>query len=269
MNAAEPGSKAPARHRVVSVAAAAETFLRQIRGTATSRSLPPPSEGPGDDEVPITPDAGQPSSAGASLSNLTHQPHPGCLITSAFRNQVDAAEVAVVVVNEEGFFVYANAQAELLLGYPVAELCQKHIFEVAAAESAWVGAEFGHLQQHDIWSGHVLLHRMAGDFVRTSVNAFSSRLPSDGAEFFALLHPTTPEGPALARLPDQTTYQLTPRDVSLLQLIADGFADKEIANVLGTSVWTINKDVSEMLGKLGASSRTAACVMAFREGIIV
>jgi DNA-binding CsgD family transcriptional regulator len=267
VKATEPEPKAHAR--VIAVTAAADAFLRRIRGAATSRSLPPPSEGPGDDEGSITPDAGQPSSAGASFGNLTHLPHPGCLITSAFRNQVDAAEVAVVVVNAEGFFIYGNAQAELLLGYAAAELCQKHIFEVAAAESTWVGAEFSHLQQHDIWRGHVLLRRMPGDFVRTSVNAFSSRLPSDGSEFFALLHPTTPEGPALARLPEQPAYELTSRDVSLLQLIADGFADKEIANVLGTSVWTINKDVSEMLGKLGASSRTAACVTAFREGIIV
>jgi DNA-binding NarL/FixJ family response regulator len=58
------------------------------------------------------------------------------------------------------------------------------------------------------------------------------------------------------------------RDIRLLHLIAEGFADKEIASLLSTSVWTINRDVSEMLSRLDVMSRTEACVKAIRTGMI-
>jgi len=60
-------------------------------------------------------------------------------------------------------------------------------------------------------------------------------------------------------------YDLTHREVAVLNLIAAGQADKQIAESLGISTYTVNKHVGNILGKMGAASRTEAGVRAIRE----
>jgi len=63
-------------------------------------------------------------------------------------------------------------------------------------------------------------------------------------------------------------YGLTFREVTVLSLIARGKSDKEIAVLLGLSPFTVNKHSSNLVRKLGASSRSQAAALAVREGII-
>lgn len=63
-------------------------------------------------------------------------------------------------------------------------------------------------------------------------------------------------------------YQLTFREFTVLHLIAQGSGDKEIANELGIAISTANKHVSNILGKMNASSRTEAGVRAVQEGLV-
>jgi DNA-binding NarL/FixJ family response regulator len=63
------------------------------------------------------------------------------------------------------------------------------------------------------------------------------------------------------------SYGLTYRELAVLQLVARGDADKQIANVLRISVFTVNQHVGRILSKMGASSRTEAGVRAIREGL--
>jgi DNA-binding NarL/FixJ family response regulator len=49
--------------------------------------------------------------------------------------------------------------------------------------------------------------------------------------------------------------------------MARGAADKEIANELGITLSTVNKHVSNILGKMNAASRTEASVRALQEGL--
>jgi len=67
------------------------------------------------------------------------------------------------------------------------------------------------------------------------------------------------------RLPEA----LTPRELEVLQLLAQGLSNKEIAQRLGTSEHTAKFHVNSILGKLGARSRTEAIVLAARAGIIL
>ena len=53
----------------------------------------------------------------------------------------------------------------------------------------------------------------------------------------------------------------------MLHLVAEGAADKQIAESLGISIYTVNKHVGNILGKMGAASRTEAGVRAIREGL--
>ena len=63
-------------------------------------------------------------------------------------------------------------------------------------------------------------------------------------------------------------YGLTFRQLTILQLVAAGHADKEIANVLGISTPTVSKHVANILHKMGAPSRTQAGVRGVKEGLL-
>jgi DNA-binding NarL/FixJ family response regulator len=61
---------------------------------------------------------------------------------------------------------------------------------------------------------------------------------------------------------------LTSREREVLRLIAAGRSNREIASVLFIAPKTASVHVSNILGKLGAASRTEAAAIAHREGII-
>ncbi len=69
-------------------------------------------------------------------------------------------------------------------------------------------------------------------------------------------------------LPDGTVLaSLTSREREVLRLIAAGRSNREIASVLFIAPKTASVHVSNILGKLGASSRTEAAAIAHREGL--
>ena len=61
---------------------------------------------------------------------------------------------------------------------------------------------------------------------------------------------------------------LTPREVEVLTLVARGFGNKEIGDVLGTASGTVKAHVQSILSKLAAKDRTHAVTIALRRGII-
>lgn len=62
---------------------------------------------------------------------------------------------------------------------------------------------------------------------------------------------------------------LTPREMEVLQLLAEGFSNKAIGRQLDISDHTVKFHVNAIMGKLGAESRTAAVVQATRLGLIM
>ena len=64
------------------------------------------------------------------------------------------------------------------------------------------------------------------------------------------------------------SYGLTFREMTVLYLVAEGKADKEIAAVLGIRPLTVSKHVSNVLGKMNSKSRTEAGTRALREGLL-
>jgi DNA-binding NarL/FixJ family response regulator len=51
-------------------------------------------------------------------------------------------------------------------------------------------------------------------------------------------------------------------------LVAEGFSDREIAERLVLSPHTVHRHVSNILAKLGESSRAAAAARATRQGLL-
>ncbi len=62
--------------------------------------------------------------------------------------------------------------------------------------------------------------------------------------------------------------QLTPREIEVLQLIALGHSNKEIAKILSISARTVNFHLDNLYSKLGVRSRTEAAVYALRRGLV-
>jgi DNA-binding NarL/FixJ family response regulator len=104
---------------------------------------------------------------------------------------------------------------------------------------------------------------VAGEFESID-DARQSGLAAD-----ALLVALEPEGgPRRRTVPEVVEEPLTPREGQVLALLAEGLANKAIAERLGISDQTVKFHVAAILGKLGVANRTEAVRVAVRRGLI-
>jgi DNA-binding NarL/FixJ family response regulator len=102
---------------------------------------------------------------------------------------------------------------------------------------------------------YLLKDTLADDLIRMvrDVHGGARPIPADIAE-------------RLAERSEQGT--LTPREVQVVELIATGMRNREIAGALRISEETVQVHVKNILAKLRVQDRTAAVTMALRRGII-
>ena len=62
---------------------------------------------------------------------------------------------------------------------------------------------------------------------------------------------------------------LTPREIEVLAMLAEGQSNKAIAHRLGISEHTVKFHVTSIMGKLNAGSRTEAVTVGIRQGLIM
>lgn len=67
---------------------------------------------------------------------------------------------------------------------------------------------------------------------------------------------------------DALVEPLTDRELEVLQLVAQGLANKQIAEELYISEHTVKFHISSIYGKLGASNRAEAVTLGIRQGLI-
>jgi DNA-binding NarL/FixJ family response regulator len=90
-----------------------------------------------------------------------------------------------------------------------------------------------------------------------------------------VLHPGTfdsllPVLPAGQRSPSNSPHQaLTPREIEVLGMLAEGLGNKTIAWRLGISEHTVKFHIASLFTKLNASSRTEAVTLGIRQGLIM
>ena len=63
--------------------------------------------------------------------------------------------------------------------------------------------------------------------------------------------------------------ELTGREIEVLRMMSEGFANKEIASRMGISDHTVKFHISSILAKLAVSSRTEAVTAGIRNGLIL
>jgi DNA-binding NarL/FixJ family response regulator len=73
--------------------------------------------------------------------------------------------------------------------------------------------------------------------------------------------------PGLTVTPSPIKVDLTPREQSVLDLVAEGLMNKEIASRLNTSVRNVEKYVSRLFTKTGTNSRTELVRFALKHGL--
>ena len=90
----------------------------------------------------------------------------------------------------------------------------------------------------------------------------STQVPAHANDRYRL-----PYQPSQAR--DELAEPLTPRESEVLQMLASGLGNKEIAAKLAISEHTVKFHVASILGKLGAASRTEAVSLGIRRGLVL
>ena len=75
--------------------------------------------------------------------------------------------------------------------------------------------------------------------------------------------------PNTQNLPPAPVESLTPRELEVLQHLAEGLPNKTIAHRLNISEHTVKFHVNAIMSKLGAQSRTEAVVRATQLGLII
>jgi DNA-binding NarL/FixJ family response regulator len=91
---------------------------------------------------------------------------------------------------------------------------------------------------------------------------------SAGQAALALLRTSEAEQPQTAASPSGVRPMgLSAREVQVLRLISTGLTNRAIAERLVLSERTVDRHVSNILGKLGAATRTAATAFAFEHGL--
>jgi DNA-binding CsgD family transcriptional regulator len=68
--------------------------------------------------------------------------------------------------------------------------------------------------------------------------------------------------------PSAAAFGLTPRELDVLRLLAEGYSNREIGGTLYISESTAGVHVSNILGKLGVSGRVEAAAVAVRSGLV-
>jgi len=99
-----------------------------------------------------------------------------------------------------------------------------------------------------------------------AIEASAAGLVAIHPDVLSILFPTTStEQPE----PNPFDQVLTPREIEVLRMMAQGLGNKEIASQLGISDHTVKFHISSIFAKLGASSRTEAVTVGIRQGLIM
>ena len=111
-----------------------------------------------------------------------------------------------------------------------------------------------------------IIENLLGRRSATDKPADSTNL-DDIARQLAEIREQLKQRPNIAQIASPIKIDLTPREQSVLDLVAEGLMNKEIARRLETSVRNVEKYVSRLFSKTGTNSRTELVRYALEHGL--
>jgi DNA-binding NarL/FixJ family response regulator len=118
----------------------------------------------------------------------------------------------------------------------------------------------------------------SGEIISAVVAVSNGLIALDAETFAAVLSPATSAVDDLTgaqpydeRLPSVEPVHdaLTPREREVLEMLAEGLSNKEIAWRMKISEHTVKFHIASIFGKLGASTRTEAVMQGIRQGLVM
>lgn len=196
-----------------------------------------------------------------------------------FRRLASASSEGIAI-HQDGRILYANEALARMYGYELSEVIGTHVKSYAAPDSRELVMERSSSEAEDAYAANG--SRKDGSIFPVEIRGKSVRYHGRKARITVIRDTRQPNtkgkganhtGHSLpaSREPVrflQNSYPLTARELSVLQLVAAGKTDKDIAGVLTISPLTVHKHVANILSKMNAASRTEAGVRALREGLL-
>ncbi len=130
-------------------------------------------------------------------------------------------------------------------------------------------------EPHPTWASEALRSGVRAVLPRELTAAEMVAAVQAAAAGLVVLHPQdldpllSPAAPSNRDLGDPATQSLTPREIEVLRMLAEGHGNKTIAWRLGISEHTVKFHVAAIMGKLHAGSRTEAVTLGVRRGLIL
>lgn len=181
---------------------------------------------------------------------------------------MDPVSLPVFALDADAYYMYENELAQDLLGYDPVAITEKRITDLIEYDPVLLLSGFEGLRQRGYFSGGVRYRHRNGNLVDADVNTFRQTLTDGRTVFVSLVHPLAT---AHRRLPEvlQASHGLTGEEMRLLQLLADGFSDEQVSQLLGDQEDEIDTQVRVLLEKIHASSRTEAVVLALKKRVLL
>jgi DNA-binding CsgD family transcriptional regulator len=174
---------------------------------------------------------------------------------------------AIVLVDDSRRFIRVNRSATRLYRTPAAELLARRLDDFSAREHEGILADlWAKFQRDGTQWGHYELLR--GDGTRTMVEYRACWDFDDGQHLIAVREIAGRAGLEGALWARRARMGLSPRELQVLQLVAEGKPAPEIGELLFVSPGTVKTHLKNIYGKLGARDRASAVAEALRRGLI-
>ncbi len=118
-------------------------------------------------------------------------------------------------------------------------------------------------------AGYVLKEASTAEIIGTIKAVREGHLAVDPALLREAMGTVEPAPtPAEAAKAKAESFALTPRELEVLRLLAEGLTNKEIGGRLTIAEDTVKKHVQSIIWKLRAADRTQAAIVAYRAGLL-
>jgi DNA-binding CsgD family transcriptional regulator len=174
---------------------------------------------------------------------------------------------AIVVVDDRRRFLRVNRSAIRVYRMPMEKLLESRLDDFSPVEHAGILSDlWAKFESDGTQWGHYELQRADG--TRGMVEYRSLWDFGPGEHLIALREIAGRAGLAGELWARRARMGLSPRELQVLQLVAEGRSAPEIGELLFVSAGTVKTHLKNIYGKLGARDRASAVAEALRRGLI-